>query len=268
MAVYHPCHSRVTLTYAHREWHSLASVFFSVFSCRFSFECFSDELSSEDEETTSSTGLAIPVFNAAIENLNQVTTNAHPVSPLTFQLKTTWVDATEYEKDVCMDKAVEACNLVCDIIAPKGGPELFQSCCRKDGDTHEDLVPLQAYSKATTRNVETQILSLYAYRYPVQTLQKIHEPYERITDLQIRRARAHAKERCPGLLVEKSSFHRVRLPRVKLDYFIYFVNRPYFYQDVAFGTRKLVLSGDKKVEMPNVIRKVTRSTMIKQYLKC
>ena len=47
---------------------------------------------------------------------------------------------------------------------------------------------MQAYSNATTRNVKTQILSLYAYRYPVKTLQKIHEPYAKLTEWQIRRA--------------------------------------------------------------------------------
>ncbi|CAB4028317.1 Hypothetical predicted protein, partial [Paramuricea clavata] len=40
-----------------------------------------------------------------------------------------------------------------------------------------------------------------------------------------------------------------------------------FHRDVAFGTRKLTLSCREKMEMPNVIRKVTRSTMIKQYLQ-
>lgn len=227
-----------------------------------------DSQSSEDEQTVSSGGSAMSAFNDAMEKLNQVATSADRVSPLTFQLKTQWDEAKEYEKEVCIDKAIEACSLVCDIIAPKAGPELLKSCCRQNDDTHEDLVPLmQAYSKAPTRNVKTQILSLYAYRYPARTLQRIHEPYERLTEWQIRRARAHAKERGPGLLVEKSKFHRVRLPRVKLDHFIDFVNRPYFYQDVAFGTRKLVLSSGEKIEMPNVIRKVTRSAMIKQYLQ-
>ena len=196
-------------------------------------------------------------------------TSTNHVSPLTFQLKTSWSEAKEEEKEVCIDKAIEACNLVCGIIATKAGPELFKSCCSMaKEDSYGDLEPLmQAYSKAPTRNVKTQILSLYAYRYPVRTLQRIHEPYERLSDWQIRHARAHAKERGPGLLVEKTLFHRVRLPRVKLDHFIDFVNQPYFYQDVAFGTRKLTLSDGEKIEMLNIICKVTRSTMINQYLQ-
>lgn len=36
---------------------------------------------------------------------------------------------------------------------------------------------------------------------------------------------------------------------------------------MAFGTRKLRLSSGKNITMPNVIRKVTRATMVKQYLQ-
>ena len=44
---------------------------------------------------------------------------------------------------------------------------------------------MQAYKNAPTRNLRTQILSLYAYRYPMKKLQKLHEPYESITTWQI-----------------------------------------------------------------------------------
>ena len=66
--------------------------------------------------------------------------------------------------------------------------------------------------------------------------------------------------------MEKSSSYRVRLDTTLVDHFIDFINRPYFYQDVAFGTRKLKLNNGQEVVMPNVIRTVTRSTVISQYL--
>ena len=53
----------------------------------------------------------------------------------------------------------------------------------------------------------------------------------------------------------------------KVDHFIDFINRPYFYQDVAYGTRVLKLDSGEKLTMPNVVRTVTRSTMINQYLQ-
>ncbi|CAB4003483.1 Hypothetical predicted protein [Paramuricea clavata] len=97
-------------------------------------------------------------------------------------------------------------------------------------------------------------------------LKKLHEPYERITDWQIKRARAHARECGPGFAVEKSTSHRVRLNKVQVDHFIDFINKPFFYQDVAYGTRTFQMDSGATLKMPNVIRTVTRSTMIDQYL--
>ena len=53
----------------------------------------------------------------------------------------------------------------------------------------------------------------------------------------------------------------------KVDHFIDFVNRSYFYQDVAYGTRVIELETGEKLAMPNVVRTVTRTTMINQYLQ-
>ena len=46
------------------------------------------------------------------------------VSSLTFQLKSTWDEATEDQKEVCNEKAMEGCSIVCKIIAPNAGDEL------------------------------------------------------------------------------------------------------------------------------------------------
>jgi len=53
----------------------------------------------------------------------------------------------------------------------------------------------------------------------------------------------------------------------KVDHFIEFINRPYFYQDVSFGTKLLKLNSGETIEMPNVVRTVTWSTMISQYIQ-
>ena len=106
---------------------------------------------------------------------------------------------------------------------------------------------MQAYKNAPTRNLKIQNLTLYTYRYPMKKLQKLHEPYESITSWQIKRAITHAREYGPGLSVEKSSSSPVRLDTNRVDHFINFINCPYFYQDVAFGTRKSKLNiGFKK----------------------
>ena len=53
----------------------------------------------------------------------------------------------------------------------------------------------------------------------------------------------------------------------KSTIFLEFINRPYFYQDVSYGTRTLKLGRREKLVMPNVIRTVARSTMVSQYLQ-
>ena len=126
---------------------------------------------------------------------------------------------------------------------------------------------MTAYRDAPTKTVKLQILSLYAYRFSTEKLIKLHEPYEPLTRWQIKQARKHAKEKGPGMPQEKTFQHRIRLPMAKVDHFIDFINRPYFYQDVAYGTRVIKLETGEKLPMPNVVRTVTRSTMIQQYLQ-
>ena len=70
---------------------------------------------------------------------------------------------------------------------------------------------------------------------------KLHEPYEKLTRYQVKRARQHAKLHRPGTIPEKELKHRVRLDMGKVDHFCEFANRPYFHQDVAYGSRILKL---------------------------
>ena len=53
----------------------------------------------------------------------------------------------------------------------------------------------------------------------------------------------------------------------KVDYFVDFISRPYFHQVVAFGTHKLKIESGETIEMPNVVRTVTRSTIVAQYIQ-
>ena len=48
------------------------------------------------------------------------------ITPLDVQLKTTWDEATEAEKERGIDKAIEECRVVCNVIARNAGEELLQ----------------------------------------------------------------------------------------------------------------------------------------------
>ena len=112
-----------------------------------------------------------------------------------------------------------------------------------------------------------KILSLYAYRYSASHLMKLHESVEKISARQIKKARAHAKTVGSGMPVEKAKKHRVYMDIAKVDHFIEFENRPYFHQDVSFGVRVVKLDSGAQFTMPNVIRTVTKSTLISEYHK-
>ena len=123
-----------------------------------------------------------------------------------------------------------------------------------------------AYKNALSKNLKTQILSLYALNYTNEQLKKIHKPREELSDRQIKKGRQQTKKNGPGLPVKKVVSHCVRIKLVKLDHFLTFIDRPYFYQDVAYRQRTLKLESGERLTMPNVIRIGTRSTMISQYL--
>ena len=192
-------------------------------------------------------------------------TSQSPPNPLLNQVELNWEDVPSAEREKCIKYASESCKVICEIIAPNAADALYNSL-PQEKPVSEDLITLmKAYSSAPTRNTRLQILSIYAYDYPAKKLQALHEPYSKLSRWQIKRARQHAKENGPGIVVTKPKTHRVSLDIEKVDHFISFLNRPYFHQDVAFGMRKVKMESGEVLEMPNVIRTVTRATMISQY---
>ena len=190
-------------------------------------------------------------------------------SPLSSLMETKWERADQEEKTLFVRKATEACKIVCSAIAPEAGEKLFQTVCKEeDPDIENELKSLlQAYKNTPTKDSKTQILSIYANNYPSKKLIEMHKSYEPLTEWELRKAKIHANHNGPGAPLEKPVHHRVKLDSVKVTHFLEFINRPYFHQDVAYGTRTLNLSSGEKLVMPNVIRTVTRSTMVSQYLQ-
>ena len=198
-------------------------------------------------------------------------TSFKEISPLSFRLTSSWDETTNSEKEACIEKASEACQVICEVIAPNAGKELFEAMNSTSDDIQvsEELAALMtAYKNATTRNLKLQILSIYTHNYPTKTLIKLHEPYAKVTMWQIRKARLHAQQNGPGNIIETQEHSRIRVNTTKLDHFLAFANRPHFYQDVPCGTRNLKLDSVQTLTMPNIIHvNVTRSPLIQQYFK-
>ena len=126
---------------------------------------------------------------------------------------------------------------------------------------------MTAYKNATSKNLKKQILSLYAFRYPAKTLQVIHSPYGKLSNWQIKQAHSHAKIHGPGTIPVSEKKHRVRLGMEKVDHFVEYASRPHFSQDVEYGNKVLKLDSGEKIQIPNVVRTVARSTIINQYFE-
>ena len=200
--------------------------------------------------------------NESLEVLGKCSSEGR-TSPVTSMMETKFAKVSPEEQTYFVRKATEACKIVCSAIAPDDGETLFKAVCNPEGPNVEsELKPLLvAHRNAPSKGTKTQILSIYA-NYPARKLIELHKTYEPITEWELRKAKLHANNEGPGVPVEKLIYHRVRLDAVKFSHFLDFINRPYFYQDVAYGACTIKISSGE-----NVIRTVTRSTMIAQYLE-
>ena len=228
------------------------------------------KLESGDDDSTGEDMQTFPdqtfeVYNTAMAQIAGLS-DIKILEPLTFRLKVDWGTATEKEKQMCEEKVDEACRAVCKVIAPSSSEELLKSYVKGASRSDKEVEALtSAYRQAPTKNLKTQILSIYALRYTSNELKAMHAPFEKLSDRQIKKARTHAKTVGVGLEVEEVPHYRVRIDRSKLEHFLDFVDQPYFYQDVSFGTRTVKLDSGQQMVMPNVVRTVGRSTMIEQY---
>ena len=123
-----------------------------------------------------------------------------------------WEKCSFPKKSEFVQKAWEACQLVCDVMALRDGKALFQAVvdheekCKTAIDV--DLQTLTvAYQNAPTNSLRTQILSIYTDRLSANELKRMHQPFENLSDRQIKKARAQAKSEVP---VEKIPRHRIR----------------------------------------------------------
>ena len=210
----------------------------------------------------------LDVFNSSMSNLAEIAGKQN-IDPLKSQLEH-WEDCSEMEKQTYARTAKEACQLVCHVIAPRDGEKLFQVVQQQQNggiarDTGLEAL-IAAYKKAPSKPLKTQILSIYANRFTATELKAIHRPFENLSDRQIKKARAHSSSKGSGSPLTKIPQHRIRLDKGKLDHFMEFTSRPYFYQDVAFGSRTLKLESGEEMALPNIARTVARCTIINQYL--
>ena len=99
--------------------------------------------------------------------------------------------------------------------------------------TQAENALVAAYRNAPTKNLKTQILSIYAPMYTAKELKLMHSDFEQLSDRQIKKAKAQAKTIGAGLTLPKIKHHRTRIDLSKLNHFLTFADQLYFYQDVS-----------------------------------
>ena len=100
-----------------------------------------------------------------------------------------------YEKENCLKTAEMSCQLVCGVIAPNDPDKLYEArvTATEKRISHGILTLTTAYKNAPTKNLKIQILSLYVLNYSTEELKKLHEPFEKLSDRQIKKARLQVK---------------------------------------------------------------------------
>ena len=177
-----------------------------------------------------------------------------------------WEKCSFPKKSEFVKKAGEACQLVCDVMALRDGKALFQAVvdheekCKTAIDVGLQTLTV-AYQNAPTKSLRTQILSIYADRFSANELKRMHQPFENLSDRQIKKARAQAKSEGPGVPIEKIPRHRIRIQQRQLDHFLEFTMRPYYYQDVL-SRCTIKLKSVVEFVIPNMVRTVAKCTII------
>ena len=135
---------------------------------------------------------AVDAYNNAMDEVSRHVPK-HQFTPLTYQLNKPWENTPEHQRSECIERAEEGLKLICGIIAPDDDEALLQSVCKLSSDKNtpepvsDDLIALMTTFRHTpTRNLKTQILSIYAYEYSAPKLQKLHESYCKVTMWQIK----------------------------------------------------------------------------------
>lgn len=177
-----------------------------------------------------------------------------------------------------MRKVREVVNTMLSTIAPEQEDKLLDAlryCPRtinrqsagkefkEEISTNELSILLGAYNHAESRQTRLQILSMFAKQYSKEELRKM---IPGLSKWQIDQAHCHAVEEGPGQPVVSTPIQRTRLDPVKTNHFIGFITRPNFLQDVAYGTKELKLDSGERITIPNVIRTMVPSRIVKQYL--
>ena len=199
--------------------------------------------------------------------------SSRDISPIRSKLKTTWQLTKERTKHHYFRKARQAVQAVIEEIAPEDTGSLWEAllsskACEFPLDTkdHADVTLIEAltecYNNAGHWSTRRQILSILADKISFKMLKKW------IPDLTRYRfdiARHHQLLHDRGAMVPTTQQTRMYVAPGQLSHFLNFITSTHIIQDLPFGKKKLKLSSNEELTIPNVIRSVIPAQIISQY---
>uniref|UniRef100_A0A8W8LUZ6 C2H2-type domain-containing protein n=1 Tax=Magallana gigas TaxID=29159 RepID=A0A8W8LUZ6_MAGGI len=216
---------------------------------------------SQEEEALPLQEIQLADVNAAINIISQ-----GQISPLRSRLGTDLVDVKERTLRYYKRKAEETCTALLDAIAPHQGQRLKRIVLPSSESSDDDLFNVvgEMYHNIKDANLKCQLLSLIVHRCSkAELLTKFPE----ITKHQIDKARRHAFVYGPGsdVQLKASSQHRERINYAKLQHAVEFFSDPSFNEISSYTTRNLKLDSGNTLVIPDIVRTMIHSNLIKLY---
>ena len=194
------------------------------------------------------------------------------VSPVRSQCQSDVLTMSSRTQRYDRKKAEPAIGGVLESIAPSNASWLYQQVMQRrthfqaaEGIVEATLVGqlVILYEEAAYWYTTQQILSLFVTDYSKTELLAL---IPGLSKWRIDEARKHAFQTKPGQPIDPPRITRCHLDAVKVDHFLDFLSSPSFLQDVAYGTRTLKLENGQSLEIPNMVRTVISSHLVRMYL--
>lgn len=186
-------------------------------------------------------------------------------SPLKFQVRRNLDILMPNTIRTLKRKAEEATNLILEGIAPGQGKKLFK-LIQEPSDLKTTSCDLERavvnlYMESRDKDIKKQLLSVISLSHTKKELQQL---IPQLSVYAINEARKHALDQKEGTEVpnQKPVFHR-KMDIIKLDHALDFIFNPAFYQVSSIGTKEMRLEDGSVISIPEVVRTVWHSTLVK-----
>lgn len=154
---------------------------------------------------------------------------------------------------------------VLDTICPGEGDLIYKSVLEESGSNEEcvniDLLA-EVYKNAETWQTQRQILSIISEQASFETSKQL---LPELTRWKYYQSIKHGDSVGVGMPVQTVNKNREKINDGVLEHFLDFITSAHIIKDIPFGQRKLKLTSGEILEVPNVVRCLSASSLIAQY---